>query len=122
MRGTWISRRLAVGATAACLATGIVQGTALADSHVTLPPDRVDRIGVTTAGGSDVQLPPDRADGLGTARLPTMPTPVTVVRTVTDHRFDWRAAVSGAAAAMALVLVAGAARLVRAQRLVTDKL
>lgn len=121
MSGTWISRRLAVVATATCLAVGIGQGTALADSHAILPPDRVDRIGVTTPGGSDVQLPPDRADGLGTARLPTMPTPVTVVRTVTDHRFDWLAAVSGAAAAMALVLVAGAARLVRAQRLVTDK-
>jgi hypothetical protein len=122
MSGTWISTRLTVVAAATCLAMGAVQGAALADSHAVLPPDRVDKIGVTAPGSTRVQLPPDRADGLGTARLPTMPTPVVMVRTVPDNRFDWMAAVSGAAVAVALVLVTGAARLVRAHRLVADKL
>jgi len=79
----------------------------------------VDRIGITVPN-APVQLPPDRADGLGSARLPTVPTPITVVRTVPTGGFDWLAAVSGAAIALALVLVAGAARLVRTHRLAVD--
>ena len=138
MSGNWNSGRLVVGVAAACLAIGGTQATALADSHAVLPPDRVDKVGVMApdapvqlppdrvdrigvmAPDAPVQLPPDRVDGLGSARLPTVPTPITVVRTVPSGAFDWLAAVSGAAMAMALVLVAGAARLVRAHRLVVD--
>jgi len=138
MSGTWINRRLMVGVAAASLAIGSVQGTALADSHTMQPPDRVDRIGVAAPDApvqlppdrvdrigiavpdAPVQLPPDRVDGLGSVRLPTVPTPITVVRTVPSGEFDWFAAVSGAAIVMALVLIAAAARLVRTHRLVVD--
>lgn len=115
-----IRRRLTVGATVVCLAMGAVQATAYADTQV-LPPDRVDRIGVTAPDASPVQLPPDRADGLGSARLPTMPTPVVTVRTVADPGFDWLAAMSGAAVAIALVLIAAAARLVRGARVAAGR-
>jgi hypothetical protein len=138
MNGKWITGRLMIGVTAACLAVGGAQGTALADSHTVQPPDRVDRIGALApnappqlppdrvdrigvmAPDAPPQLPPDRVDGLGSARLPTVPTPITVVRTVPAGGYDWLAAVSGAAIAMALVLVAGAARLVRTHRLAVD--
>jgi len=138
MSGTWINRRLVVGIATASLAIGCMHGTARADSHTVQPPDRVDRIGVAAPDApvqlppdrvdrigiavpdAPVQLPPDRADGLGSARLPTVPTPITVVRTVPSGEFDWLAAVSGAAIAMALVLIAAAARLVRTHRLVVD--
>jgi hypothetical protein len=116
MFGISISRRMMVGAAAACLAMGAMQATAFADAPVVPPPDRVDRIGVTAPDAAPAQLPPDRADGLGSARLPTMPAPVVMVQTVPAHSYDWMAAVSGAAAAMALVLIAAAARLVRTGR------
>jgi len=122
MFGISISRRMMVGATAACLAMGGMQATAFADAQVGLPPDRVDRIGVNAPDAPRLLPPPDRADGLGSARLPTMPTPVYVVRTVPDQSYDWMAAVSGAAAAMALVLIAAAARLVRTGRVATGRL
>jgi len=119
MNGKWISERLMVGVAAACLTVGGMQATALADSHVVQPPDGVDRIGAL-APDAPPQLPPDRVDGLGSARLPTVPTPITVVRTVPAGGYDWLAAVSGAAIAMALVLIAGAARLVRTHRVAVD--
>jgi hypothetical protein len=138
VNGKWISERLMVGVAAACLTVGGMQATALADSHVAQPPDRVDRIGALApdapaqlppdrvdrigvmAPDAPPQLPPDRVDGLGSARLPTVPTPITVVRTVPAGGYDWPAAVSGAAIAMALVLIAGAARLVRTHRVAVD--
>jgi hypothetical protein len=122
MFGISISRRTTVGATAVCLAMGGMQATAFADTQVVPPPDRVNRIGVNAPDAAPVQLSPDRADGLGSARLPTMPTPVYMVRTVSDHSYDWMAAVSGAAAAVALVLIAAAARLVRTGRVATGRL
>jgi hypothetical protein len=140
MSGIWSNQRLRMGVLVACMAMGATQGTAFAGTHPVLPPDRVDRIGATvpdapvqlppdrvdrigvTVPDAPVQLPPDRVDGLGTARLPTVLTPITVVRTVSAGGFDWLAAVSGAAVAMALVLVAGAARIVRAHRLIPSKL
>jgi Na+/H+ antiporter NhaD/arsenite permease-like protein len=45
-----------------------------------------------------------------------MPTPVVMVRTVTDRSLDWWAVVGGVALGGALVLVAAAARLVKRQR------
>ena len=116
MFGAWISRRLMVGAAFVCLAMGAMQATAAyADSPVVLPPDRVDRIGVNTVNLTPrVQLPPDRADGLGSARLPTMPTPVVIERSVPSHAFDWLDALTGAAVAGAFLLVAAAARIARA--------
>jgi hypothetical protein len=119
MTGIRIRGRLALGATLMCLAMAAVQTTAYADTQV-LPPDRVDRIGVT-APDATPQLPPDRADGLGSARLPTVPTPVVTPQTVSDSGFDWLAAVSGAAVAMALVLIAAAARLVHAGRVAVGR-
>ena len=138
MNAKWISGRLMIGVAAACLTVGGAQGTALAESHtvqppdrvdrigalapdapVQLPPDRVDRIGVMAPDASP-QLPPDRVDGLGSARLPTEPTPVMVVRTVYSSGFDWLAALSGAATALAIVLIAGAARLMRTHRLAVE--
>jgi hypothetical protein len=120
MSGIWNTKRPAIGILAVCLAMGAAPAAALADSHTVLPPDRVDRIGATVPD-APVQLPPDRVDGLGSARFPTEPTPITVVRTVPAGSFDWLAAVSGAAVAMALVLIAGAARIVRTHRLVVGK-
>ena len=137
------NRRLLIGMLVLCLATAGTQGAALASTPTVLPPDRVDRIGVTDVSAPDaprvqlppdradrigaaaqdaprVQLPPDRADGLGTARLPTMPTPVVMVRTVYAHRFDWLAALVGAAMMMALVLATGAALVARAHRMVAS--
>lgn len=105
-----ITRWVAVGA--AALAVVIAAPAAPAERHVTLPPDRVDRIGVAPAD-RPVVLPPDRADGLGSARLPTMPAPVVIVRTVSNGGFDWLAAGVGAAVALALVLVGAAMRLAR---------
>jgi hypothetical protein len=98
----------------------IMAPVAWADSQVTLPPDRIDRIGVTD-GYRPVVLPPDRQDGLGSARLPTMPTPVVIVRTVPGGGFAWVDAAVGAAAAIAFVLVAAAARLARKAGAVVDE-
>jgi hypothetical protein len=120
MNGIWSTKRSAIGMLAVCVAIGAAPATALADSHAVLPPDRVDRIGAI-APDAPVQWPPDRVDGLGSARFPTEPTPITVVRTVPGVGFDWLAAVSGAAMAMALVLIAGAARIVRTHRLVVGR-
>jgi len=115
MLGSFINRRMGCVAMA-CLVLGVTQGTALAGSHVSLPPDRADRIGSTPVQTHEVQLPPDRADGLGSARLPTMPTPVVMVRTVTDRSLDWWAVVGGIALGGAVVLITAAARLVQRQR------
>lgn len=124
MFGAWISRRWMVGAALVCLAMGAMQSTAAyADSHVVLPPDRVDRIGVNTVNLTPrVQLPPDRADGLGSARLPTMPTPVVIVRRVPSQAFDWLDAFIGAAVAGAFVFVVVAARIARTGDVATDRL
>ena len=121
MSGIRNTQRTAIGVLAVCLAIGAAPAAAFADSHAVLPPDRVDRIGAAVPD-APVQLPPDRVDGLGSARFPTEPTPITLVRTVPDGGYDWLAALSGAAVAMALVLVAGAGRLLRTHRLVIDKL
>lgn len=121
MNGIGNTRRSVIGMLAVCLAIGAAPAAAFADSHAVLPPDRVDRIGAAVPD-APVQLPPDRVDGLGSARFPTEPTPITLVRTVPAGGYDWLAAVSGAAAAVALVLVAGAGRLVRAHGLAVDKL
>jgi len=115
MLGSFINRRTGCVAMT-CLALGATQGTALAGSHASLPPDRADKIGSTPVQTHYVQLPPDRVDGLGSARLPTMPTPVVMVRTVTDRSLDWWAVVCGIALGGAFVLIAAAARLVRGQR------
>ena len=118
MFNTWISRRVMIGATAATLAMGAVQAApAVAGQHVVPPPDRQDRIGAGPREDTrPVRLPPDRADGLGSARLPTMPTPVVLVRTVSSDEFDWLAALIGAAAAVVCGAFAAAARVVRARR------
>ncbi len=109
-----ISRWLVVGAATVAVAAAAPQ-VASAGSHVTLPPDRADRIGVTH-GYRPVVLSPDRQDGLGSARLPTMLTPVVIVRTVSSRGFDWVDAVVGAAVAIAFVLVGAAMRLGRTGR------
>jgi hypothetical protein len=70
--------------------------------------------------GRSVALPPDRADGLGSARLPTMPTPVVIVRSESTRGFDWMDAGIGAVVALAGVLVLAAARLARAERPATE--
>jgi hypothetical protein len=116
MLETRISRRITIAATAAMLAMGAVQAApAVAGQHVVPPPDRQDRIGAGPREDTrPVQLPPDRADGLGSARLPTMPTPVVLVRTVSNDEFDWVAALIGAAAAIVCGAFAAAARVVRA--------
>jgi hypothetical protein len=97
---------LALGGASAAIASG--------DSRAVVPPDRSDRLGVQAVnGGRPVQLSPDRADGLGSARLPTMPTPIVIVRTEPGSGFDWLASGIGAAIAIAAVLVVVAARMVR---------
>jgi hypothetical protein len=51
-----------------------------------------------------------------------MPTPIVLVRTVSHHGFDWVAALSGAAAVTACVMLAVAARVVRTRKLVVGRL
>jgi hypothetical protein len=111
------TRRLAaVGIATAAMVTAASAPAALADPPTANPQ------GATVAGakaandGRWVALPPDRADGLGSARLPTMPSPVVIVRSQPVRGFDWMDATIGAAVAIAAVLVIAAARLARPDR------
>jgi len=139
----WINKRATAAIVAGCMVIGAAQATAAsADTLTTLPPDRVDRMGTEAAytgypftpppdaGGRTapaqpvkyaVTLPPDRQDGLGSAQLPTMPAPVVLVKAA-PVGFDWLAAVSGAAAALALVLMAAAVRLARSHRVAAHRM
>lgn len=100
----------------AVMAVGGMEASALADSPTGAPQERAATNGNVANGGRWVALPPDRADGLGSARLPTMPAPVVIVRSESVGGFDWLDASIGAAVAMACVLVIAAARLTRADR------
>jgi hypothetical protein len=95
-------------------ADGLGGANATVHSTSVLPPDRVDRLGVTRdhpySGQSTVQLSPDRVDGLGTARLPTTAAPTVIIRS-SGSGFDWAAAAIGAVAAMGFALIALAATL-----------
>lgn len=115
---TRLRRPFALAAIASTLGMAALNvSPALAGSHVTQPPDRVDRIGITPPNAA-VTLPPDRADGLGTRRLPTEPAPVVIVRTSPHGGFDWTAAGIGAAALFAAA--AAATRAGRSRRTLTQ--
>jgi hypothetical protein len=119
---TRMRRSLALATVVSALGMGaITVAPALAGSHTSLPPDRVDRIG-TTPPVSLVTLPPDRVDGLGAMRLPTEPTPLVILRTSARSEFDWTAAALGAATVAILAVGAAATRAGRSRRTITQAL
>jgi hypothetical protein len=67
-----------------------------------LPPDRADKLGVTT---TNLVPPPDRVDKLGTAAGP-QPVQVATISTSASTSFDWTDALIGAGAGIVLALLA----------------
>lgn len=115
-----IKRLIAVVIAIAAMAMAAAAPAALADPP-TANPEGAAVAGPKAANdGRWVSLPADRADGLGSARLPTMPTPVIIVRTQPETGFDWMDASIGAVVALAGVLVIAGARLARPERPLTE--
>jgi hypothetical protein len=96
--------------------TGLATGVG-AQTSVSQPPDRVDRIGAATQV-TPSQLPPDRVDQIGTTQQPTPATPTVIVQTTGDS-FDWLTAAIGAAAVIVVMVLAAAALAARGRRRVT---
>jgi hypothetical protein len=113
MTGTIKSTARRLAAVAVLSAMLVTTSAAYADT--TMPPDRVDRIGVAPRVAAP-QLPPDRADGLGSARLPYVPVPTVIVRTTGSDGFNWADAAAGAASAVAVLLLAAVAITARRRR------
>jgi hypothetical protein len=111
-----IKRLIAVGIVTVGMVMAAAVPAALADPPTANPQGGTVAGPKATNDGRWVSLPPDRADGLGSARLPTMPAPVVIVRSEPARGFDWIDASIGAAVALAGVLVIAAARLARAER------
>jgi len=68
-----------------------------------LPPDRADRLGVTT---TNLVPPPDRVDKLGTANGPQPVQVATLAAASSGSSFDWTDAIIGAGVGIALGLLA----------------
>jgi hypothetical protein len=82
---------------------------------VALVSDRADRIGIATPDTPSLAVP-DRVDKIGTDLARPIVTPVYVTHTTTAGGFDWLDAAIGAAAALALALVATAGMAARGRR------
>lgn len=106
--------RPATSGVAVSPANNVALARGAAAAQISLPPDRVDRIG-TGPRFTPLGNVPDRVDQVGTAMqhqslAPLAPAGTIVVHTTsTKSGFDWTAAAIGAATALLIALIVGGA-------------